>query len=67
MAILATAMPHNIALTVPGDTAETLALQCNMNPRAFVEQFRMRQMAYIRDNLPHTELINEGTWIHVAL
>ena len=23
--------------------------------------------AYIRDHLPHTELINEGTWIHVAL
>ena len=23
--------------------------------------------AYIRDSLPHTELINEGTWIHVAL
>ena len=23
--------------------------------------------AYIRDNLPHTELINEGGWIHVAL
>jgi uncharacterized protein YcbK (DUF882 family) len=24
-------------------------------------------LAYIRDHLPHTELINEGTWIHVAL
>jgi uncharacterized protein YcbK (DUF882 family) len=24
-------------------------------------------LAYIRDYLPHTELINEGTWIHVAL
>ena len=23
--------------------------------------------AYIRDHLPHTELINEGTWIHVSL
>ena len=23
--------------------------------------------AYIRDNLPHTELINEVGWIHVAL
>lgn len=23
--------------------------------------------AYIRDHLPHTELINEGSWIHVAL
>lgn len=22
---------------------------------------------YIRDHLPHTELINEGKWIHVAL
>jgi hypothetical protein len=24
-------------------------------------------LAYIRDHLPHVELINEGTWIHVAL
>ena len=24
-------------------------------------------LAYIRDHLPHTELINEGSWIHVAL
>lgn len=24
-------------------------------------------LAYIRDHLPHKELINEGTWIHVAL
>ena len=24
-------------------------------------------LAYIRDHLPHTELINEGTWIHIAL
>ena len=24
-------------------------------------------LAYIRDQLPHVELINEGTWIHVAL
>ena len=23
--------------------------------------------AYIRDHLPHVELINEGYWIHVAL
>ncbi len=23
--------------------------------------------AYIRDSLPHTELINEGNWLHVAL
>ena len=23
--------------------------------------------AYIRDNLPYTELINEGGWLHVAL
>ena len=23
--------------------------------------------AYIRDHLPHTELINEGSWIHIAL
>lgn len=24
-------------------------------------------LAYIRDHLPHVELINEGSWIHVAL
>ena len=24
-------------------------------------------LAYIRDHLPHTELINEGSWIHVAI
>ena len=24
-------------------------------------------LAYIRDHLPHTELINEGSWLHVAL
>ena len=24
-------------------------------------------LAYIRDHLSHVELINEGTWIHVAL
>ena len=24
-------------------------------------------LAYIRDHLPHRELINEGTWIHVSI
>ena len=39
----------------------------HMKGRAVDIPMRPGWLAYIRDNLPHTELINEGTWIHVAL
>lgn len=29
--------------------------------------FDKEYFAFIKNNLPHTELINEGSWIHVAL
>ena len=39
----------------------------HMKGRAVDIQMHPGWLAYIRDHLPHTELINEGTWIHVAL
>ena len=39
----------------------------HMKGRAVDIPMRPGWLAYIRDHLPHTELINEGTWIHVAL
>ena len=39
----------------------------HLQGRAADIPFRRDWYAYIRDHLPHTELINEGTWIHVAL
>ena len=39
----------------------------HMKGRAVDIPMRPGWLAYIRDHLPHVELINEGTWIHVAL
>ena len=39
----------------------------HLKGRAVDIPMRPGWLAYIRDHLPHTELINEGSWIHVAL
>lgn len=39
----------------------------HLQGRAADIPFHRDWYAYIRDHLPHTELINEGTWIHVSL
>ena len=39
----------------------------HLQARAADIPFHLDWYIYIRDHLPHTELINEGTWIHVAL
>ena len=44
MAILTTALPRPIVLTMVGDTAETVALQRYMNPISFINHLHMRQM-----------------------
>ena len=39
----------------------------HLQGRAADIPFRSDWYAYLRDHLPHTELLNEGTWIHIAL
>ena len=39
----------------------------HLKGRAVDIPMRPGWLAYIRDHLPHVELINEGTWIHIAL
>ena len=39
----------------------------HMQGRAADIPMKPGYLAFIRDHLPHTELINEGSWIHVAI
>ena len=39
----------------------------HLQGRAADIPYRRDWYLYIRDHLPHTELINESTWIHIAL
>lgn len=39
----------------------------HLQGRAADIPFKPCYLSYIRDHLPHKELINEGTWIHVGL